>query len=131
MLEVVATILTYTREHGYHLHAKQELQAELSLFTLQAESPACCVAERLLDFVEKESTGVAEGHRLVASSEVLESLIGKAKQLEGRQSKGGFTKTVLGLAASVAKVTEENIRAALTATKVHDVINWVRDVAPT
>lgn len=127
MLEVVATVLTYTREHGYHLHAKQELQAELSLFTPQAESPAWCVAERLLDFVEKESTGVAEGHRLVASSEVLESLIGKAKQLEGRQSKGGFTKTVLGLAASVAKVTEENICAALTAIKVQDVVNWVRE----
>jgi hypothetical protein len=127
MLEVVAIVLTYTREHGYHLHAKHELQAELSSFTAHVETPACCVAERLLAFVEKESTGIAEGRRLVASSEVLESLIGKAKQLEGRQSKGGFTKTVLGLAASVAKVTEENIRAALTATKVQDVIAWVRE----
>lgn len=127
MLEVVATVLTYAREHGYHLHAKQELQNELSRFTAQAETPACRVAERLLAFVEEESAGIAAGRRLVASSEVLESLIGKAKQLEGSQSKGGFTKTVLGLAASVAKVTEENIRAALTATKVQDVINWVRE----
>lgn len=127
MLEVVATVLTYAREHGYHSHAKQELQIELSRFTAQAETPACRVAERLLAFMEEESAGIAAGRRLVASSEVLESLIGKAKQLEGSQSKGGFTKTVLGLAASVAKVTEENIRDALTATKVQDVINWVRD----
>jgi hypothetical protein len=127
MLEVAATVLTYAREQGYHLHAKQELQIELSCFTAQAETPACRVAERLLAFVEEESAGIAAGRRLVASSEVLESLIGKAKQLEGSQSKGGFTKTVLGLAASVAQVTKENIRAALTATKVQDVINWVRD----
>jgi hypothetical protein len=127
MLEVVATVLTYAREHGYHLHAKQELQNDLSCFTAQAETPACRVAERLLAFVEEESAGIAAGRRFVASSEVLESLIGKAKQLEGSQSKGGFTKTVLGLAASVAKVTEQNIRAALTATKVQDVINWVRE----
>jgi hypothetical protein len=126
ILEVVATVLTYAREHGYHSHAKQELQVELSSFTAQVETPACRVAKRLLTFVEEESAGIAEGRRLVASSEVLESLIGKAKQLEGSQSKGGFTKTVLGLAASVAKVTEENVRVALTATKVQDVIDWVR-----
>ena len=127
MLDVAATVLTYARENGYHAHAKQELQIELSPFTAQAETPACRVAEQLLAFVEEESAGIAEGRRLAASSEVLESLIGKAKQLEGSQSKGGFTKTVLGLAASVAQVTEENIRAALTATKVQDVLNWVRE----
>lgn len=127
MLEVVATVLTYVRSHGYHSHAKQELQIELSSFMAHAETPAGRVAKRLIAFVEQESTGLPEGRRLVGSSEVLESLIGKAKQLEGRQSKGGFTKTVLGLAASVAQVTEENIRAALTATKVHDVIGWVRE----
>lgn len=126
MLEAVATTLSYAREHGYHPLAKQELQAELSCFMVQPETPACRVSERLLAFVEGESTGLKAGRRLVASSEVLESLIGKAKQLEGSQSKGGFTKTVLCLAASVAQVTEETIRAALTTTKVQDVIDWVR-----
>ena len=127
MLEVVGTVLTYARDHGYHSRAKQELQIKLSPFTVQAETPACRVAELLLAFVEQESTGIEEDGRLLASSEVLESLIGKAKQLEGRQSKGGFTKTVLGLAASVATVTEENVRAALSATKVQGVIDWVRE----
>lgn len=93
----------------------------------EAETPASRVVERLLAFVEEESAGIAEGHGLVASSEVLESLIGKAKQIEGSQSKGGFTKTVLGLAASVAKLTEESIRTALAATKVQEVMNWVRE----
>lgn len=127
MLEVTAVVLTYARERGYHAHAKQELQVQLSSFTSQANTPACRVAERLLEFVAEESVGLDEGHRLVASSEVLESLIGKAKQIEGRQSKSGFTKTLLGLAAGVAKITEENVRAALAAIKVHDVTAWVRE----
>ena len=127
MLEVIAIILTYAREHGYHAHAKQELQVQLSSFTVPTDTPACRVAQRLLKFVEEESAGIEKGHRLLASSEVLESLIGKAKQLEGRQSKGGFTKTLLGLAASVAQTTEENIRAALTAIRVQDVTTWVRE----
>jgi hypothetical protein len=37
----------------------------------------------------------------------LESLIGKGKRLEGQQSRSGFTKMVLGMAAAVIKPTTE------------------------
>lgn len=127
MLEVTAVVLTYTRENGYHANAKQELQVQLSSFAARANTPACRIAECLLKFVAEESADLAEGHRLVASSEVLESLIGKAKQIEGRQSKSGFTKTLLGLAAGVAEISEEKVRAALAAIKVQDVTAWVRE----
>ena len=92
----------------------------------QTTTPASRVAERLLTFVEEQSSGIPPGERLLGSSEVLESLIGKAKQLEGWQSKSGFTKMVLGLAASVSKITEEQVSAALSAIKVHEVIDWIR-----
>ena len=127
MLQVTATSLTYIREQGYHSNAKQELQIELANLTASKETPAARVAERLLTFVEEQSSAVPAGKRLLGSSEVLESLIGKTKQLEGRQSKSGFTKMILGLAASVTQVTEQNIRAALSAVKVRDVVAWVRD----
>lgn len=127
MLEVAATVLTYTRDHGYHAHAKQELEVKLAAFMSDADAPASRVAARLLNFVKEQSAEIAEGNRLLGSSEVLESLIGKTKQLEGRQGKGGFTKTILGLASSVVQVTEQNIRAALSTVKVCDVIGWVRD----
>lgn len=127
MLEAVATVLTYVREHGYHASAKGELQVKLRPFTRRPETPACRVAERLLTFVEEESAGAPNRRRFVGSSEVLESLIGKGKQLEGRQSKSGFTKSVLAMAASVTKVTEETVHAALCAIKVQDVAAWVRE----
>lgn len=127
MLEVTATSLTYIREHGYHQDAQRELQAELANFTAGVETPASRVAEGLLTFVEQQSCGIPAGQRLLGSSEVLESLIGKAKQLEGQQSKSGFTKMILGLAASVCEVTEQTVRAALEGAKVHDVTNWIKD----
>jgi hypothetical protein len=126
MLEVTATCLQYIRQHGYHALAKTELAAELAHLTADAQTPAARVAERLLFFVEEQSTGIPDGQRLLGSSEVLESLIGKAKQLEGRQSKSGFTKMVLGLAASVSKITNERVTAALSAIKVVDVTNWIQ-----
>ncbi|MGH7970382.1 MAG: hypothetical protein ACREIC_16790 [Limisphaerales bacterium] len=127
MLEVTATSLTYIREQGYHADAKRELEVELTNFTAHEETPGARVAKRLLTFVEEQSSGIPPGKRLLGSSEVLESLIGKAKQLEGRQSKSGFTKMILGLAASVTQVTQENIHAALSAVKVRDVVAWVKE----
>jgi len=126
MLEVTAISLKYIREHGYHTHAKQQLQAELSPFTDDADTPASRVAGSLLAFVDEQSSGIPVGQRLLGSSEVLESLIGKAKQLEGQQSKSGFTKMILGVAACVSEITEQAIQAALTAVTVLDVRQWVK-----
>lgn len=127
MLEVVAVVLTYVRTHGYQASAKSELQVELKPFTARPETPACRVAEQLLQFVEEQSAGVPKGRRFVGSSEILESLIGKGKQLEGRQSKSGFTKSVLAIAASVGTITEETVQAALCAIKVKGIAAWVRE----
>lgn len=126
MLQVTAISLTYIREQGYHRDAKKELQLELRDFIARSGTPAARVAERLLDFVEAQSSVIPADKRLLGSSEVLESLIGKAKQLEGQQSKSGFTKMILGLAASVSAITETNIRTALSAVKVKEVSAWVR-----
>ena len=126
MLEVTAASLSYLREHGYHPDARRELAAELANFTARAETPAARVAEDLLTFVEQQSSEIPVGQRLLGSSEVLESLIGKAKQLEGQQSKSGFTKMVLGLAASVCEVTEQKVREALATIKVQDVTTWIK-----
>jgi hypothetical protein len=126
MLEVAAVTLNYVREHGYHAAAKDELQAELAPFTASEETSASRVAAGLLKFVDEQSRELSAGQRLLGSSEVLESLIGKAKQLEGQQSKSGFTKTILGTAASVGRLTQQKIHAALATVKVRNVTAWVQ-----
>ena len=56
---------------------------------------------------------VPVGERLPGSSEVIESLIGKGKRLEGQQSQSGFTRQVLAMAGSVVKPTHEVLQVAL------------------
>ena len=126
MLEATATSLNYIREYGYHADAKQELEVELTPFVRDKVTPASRVASGLLTFVGEQSSDLPAGQRLLGSSEVLESLIGKAKQLEGQQSKSGFTKMILGAAASVTKLTNQVLQAALTKVKTRDVTQWVQ-----
>ena len=64
--------------------------------------------------------------RLPGSSEVLESLIGKGKQLAGRNN-NGYTKSVLGMAAAVMNFSVETVTAALNSTKARDVQAWIKD----
>ena len=126
MLEVTGTSLSYIRKHGYHRDAQHELQVELARFTEGQETPASRVAAGMLTFVGEQSSDLSLGQRLLGSSEALESLIGKAKQLEGQQSKSGFTKMILGTAASVVKLTDQTVQAGLAAVKVRDVIQWIK-----
>jgi hypothetical protein len=126
MLEVTAASLEYGREHGYHTDAQKELKSKLACFTDGKETPASRMAAGLLTFFGEQSSDLTPGQRLLGSSEVLESLIGKTKQLDGQQSKSGFTKMILGAAASVAKLTERTVHTALETVKVRDVTRWIR-----
>lgn len=126
LLEVTAACLEYVRQHGYHTHAEAELKMELGQVVLK-EGSASMAAKSILAFVKDQSALAPAGERWIGSSECLESLIGKSKQLEGQQSKSGFTKMILGTAAAVSDVTRTTIHAALSATKVKDVIDWVSE----
>ena len=84
------------------------------LVVIPAQTPMSRrVAAGLLRFVRAQSAATREGERLIGSSECIESLIGKGKRLEGQQSKSGFTKMVLAMAAAVARPTADYISQAM------------------
>lgn len=122
-MAVVSKTLTYVRWHGYHAAAKEELAKELP----QVQSPmGDRVAKAFLAFVADQSAQAREGEVLQGSSEVLESLIGKGKRLEGQQSKSGFTKMLLGIAAAVVKPSKDYLAAAFEGIKVRHVLDWCK-----
>jgi hypothetical protein len=123
-MAVVSKTLTYVRWHGYHAAAKEKLAKELP----QVHSPlAGRVAKAFLAFVADQSAQAREGEVLQGSSEVLESLIGKGKRLEGQQSKSGFTKMLLAIAAAVVKPSKDYVAAAFEGVKVRHVIDWCKE----
>lgn len=130
MLAVVESSLRYIRQQGYHAAASQELRDTLSSWLSQPHTPAGRMANRLVDYVAEQSAAIPPGEHVLATSEVLESLLGKGKQLQGEQSRGGFTKMVLGIAASVVKLTNDTVTQALTAIRVRDVTTWLTQFLP-
>lgn len=130
LLDVAGASLKYIRKEGYHRGAARELCVVLDELQLAPTSQAAYLANRVVEYVEEQSQPLQEGEHLLATSEVLESLLGKAKQLQGQQSRSGFTKMILGIAASVADLTTETVADALNATKVSDIAEWLRQKLP-
>ena len=80
----------------------------------------------LLEFVAEQSSAAGKGERLIGSSEVLESLIGKYKRLQSTHSKGGMSAMLLSFGAIVLEKTTGTIQRALETIKTQDVSDWVK-----
>jgi hypothetical protein len=125
MLAVVDESLRVIRQDGYCREASRVLRDGLS--RLPQDETSRRVADRVLAFVAEQSLAAVGEEHLLGSTECLESLIGKGKRLEGQQSRSGFTKMVLGMAASVVEPTAEYLRTALLQVKTYQVTAWCRE----
>jgi hypothetical protein len=125
MMAVVNATLEVVRRDGYHRTAAAVLRARLAPLATDACSRR--VAERAVAFVAEQSLAAVGEEHLPGSTECLESLIGKGKRLEGQQSRSGFTKMVLAIAAAVAEPTAEYVRTALEQVKHKNVVAWCQD----
>ena len=126
LLQLISTTLSYVRQEGYHQGAavalKRRFQGSLR------QTPCRRLAKQILEFVDEQSASAHPGEHLLGSSECLESLIGTGKRMERQQSKSGFTKMVLAMAAAVAEPTKEYLQAALGHVSTEAVYEWGRDL---
>lgn len=81
----------------------------------------------LLDFISEQSAKVKPGERLLASSEIIESVFGKQKRLEQEQVKSGFTGLLLGIAAMVSTTTSEIVKKAMETVPTQAVLDWYQE----
>ena len=77
--------------------------------------------------MKAECSQVDSDCRIPGSTEILESSFGKLKEIEGDQTRSGFTSLILVWAALFGVTTAEIIRTALTEVPVKLVKNWVSD----
>lgn len=111
------------RTQGYGSSAETRLAAELPI---SARPIVITFRTQLLDVVSNESAPIAAGERRLGSSEVLESLFGKGKRLEGQQSRSGFTRNVLAIAASVVQLTTDTVQKALSTVGIKHLKAWTQ-----
>ena len=125
LLDIIEQAVHYVRWEGYHHKASREL--EQRLVGLRGYALGDELIAQLLTFVHDQSQTADAHERLLGSTECLESLIGKGKRLEGQQSRSGFTKMVLGMAACVVKPTCQAVQTALEAVKTKDLQAWATE----
>lgn len=124
LLAVGAQTETYIRREGYHAGAAEALEQELLPL---ARTPAGRrMKAALLAFVADQAKGCAPGQHLLGSSEVLESLLGKYKRIQGTHSKGGMTASLLSIGAAVLQKSAAVIQTAMATVPVAAVGQWVR-----
>lgn len=85
------------------------------------------VRTEIITFVLQQEAKVKQGERLVGSTEVLESLFGTFKRLEGNVRTGGFTQLALSIAAAVSPTTHHVIDEALRTVSCDDIRRWTEE----
>jgi hypothetical protein len=124
LLAVAQAAEHYVRHHGWHAAAQAELRRRLQPLATCPRSRR--LKNRLLQFAAEQAAAVRPGERLLGSTEVLESLIGKYKRLQALHSAHGMTQMILALGAIVGRRCRETIRQALTHVTTRHVADWCR-----
>ena len=109
------------RRHGYGINTMEELR-QLSAIAESAVSRQ--LAEQIVGQVEPMCAAAGNGPGLPGSSEVLESLIGRGKQLLGPTSGNSLTKQILAMATATADLSADLIRSALKSVSIKNILQW-------
>jgi len=95
-----------------------------------AEPPASQLAKSLIEFVDSSRQKLPAGERAWLSTEILESLFGRFKQLEGQHSKSGFTRLVAAIPTFCRRVSGTLVRNAFSKVKSADLKQWIFESIP-
>lgn len=121
---IVESTLTHIRVHGINASTPEKL--DVAWAPLTTTQGATEVAARLRTAAKNEGAQAKAGESLVASTEVLESVLGKFKRMEGSYQGDGFTGLTLALGALVGESTEEKTREALDAVPKKEAEGTIR-----
>lgn len=123
LLSVVGAAEHYVRHEGIHQEAATHLDACLPKSAMRGAGQ---MRRQLLEFVREQGQQAGEGERLLGSSEVLESVIGKFKYLAGERGQHGMTGMALTIGAFTGRQSINTVQSALEETTTHDVWHWCR-----
>ena len=128
-LDVVATTLKFTNAQGLSAGASRRLKAKLNQLELCDTSRE--VIDRTLEFIRESERNLKSLNqppvRLPMSTEVLESVFGRYKQLEGQHSQGGFTSLLASFATLLRPITADEVKESFASVSTKKMREWVHD----
>jgi hypothetical protein len=117
---IISCAEEFIRTKGIYAEAPKALEEKLDALNEKNEP----FKTKVIDFVKTQASKAKPGECLLGSSEIIESLFGKQKNIQKEQSKSGFTSLLLSLAAVVSKTTAEVVTQALVSVKTKTVNEW-------
>jgi hypothetical protein len=125
LLDLVTTTERLVRQDGLSVALPQKLAEQLP--TAASTERVRAVRAELSSFVTQEAAKARPDERLLGSSEVIESVFGKLKQVERSQAKNGFTGLILSVCAMVSPTTEAVVQQALESVSTAQVLDWCKE----
>lgn len=122
--QVVNVSVEFVNRQGIYRGAGRDLWRQLPRTFAHASSAA--LAKELVRFVATQAKQARPGERFPGSTEVLESCFGKMKELEGQQSRGGFTSLMIAFGAFLAETSAKVVHAALEHSRTKHVYEWCK-----
>jgi hypothetical protein len=126
LLELTITTESFVRQRGLYCNAQLELAKQLQ--DMAHTDRTRRIRTELVAFVAQESAKARPKERLLGSSEVIESILGKLKRLEQDQAKSGFTGLLLSIGAMVSSITSDVILKALESVPTKKVLAWCKEM---
>jgi hypothetical protein len=124
-LKLIRTTETHVHKSGLHRRLPHDLRHQLEPLV------RTCSGRRLLhEIIEFVNTQTAQLHgheRMLGSTEVLESIIGKYKRLQSSHSAGGMTALLLSIGAFVGNLSARFIQQGLETIRTADVHHWCNE----
>ena len=121
--------LTVTRSiiRNYGISKTSLVMLQEALKKLPLDLRASLFASRITHFVIEQTEKVHGDEVLLASSEVLESLIGRLKHRLRTQSRSGFTSSCLLASSLCGNIDEALLTEALEQTHTKDLAEWSKE----
>jgi len=128
--EVIDRSLSVINLHGLDAQTEELVERSLSEHNPNWRNEDCSstrIAVQLIDWIKQSSGKLIPGERSWLSTEILESLFGKYKQVERQHSKGGFTRLIAAIPTLCVQATREIVRQAFRAVDSKATQKWIKD----
>lgn len=124
LMQISKSLCEIVRREGYHSDVVSEVAAKLpAAKTAEGET----LIRRTMAFLTQMQARQSDAGATPSSSEVIESVFGRGKRLEGQQSRSGFTTQLLAMAACVVDPTLQFIIDALKTCRTKHIAQWRAD----
>ena len=125
MVMMTRSVETQLKNHG--INKESLLNFELEEFS-KLDNYSSDFKQKIIDYIAKEISQIPSGKTLLATSDIIESIFGKYKQLSSKSPVKQIGQMVLNISLSTMNLTNTYVKKALETVRYIDLKAWSSQV---